>query len=86
MIKLQGLLSQRSCLLTALEYAFRTPKKIKSFQSRITYYNKRLDQYDRVFLIRPPNLTSNQPLQFPISIPMRVRHYWNPKKRFDKYQ
>lgn len=79
MIKLQAFSGMR--LLTAIEYCLRTPKKIKGFQSRISFYNRHLDVYDRRFLIRPPNLRPGAEVSFPITIPMRVRHKWNPSKR-----
>ena len=80
MIKLQGF-SSLLRLTTSLPFPFRNPKKIMGFQSRISFYNRHLDQYDRRFLIRPPNLQTSNPLTFPITIPIRVRHKWNPKKR-----
>ncbi len=87
MIKLQGLTSLSSRLLTVMDYGFgfRPPKKIRGFQSRISFYNKKLDKYDRKFLIRPPNLKPGSEITFPISIPMRVRHKWNPSKRKDVF-
>jgi hypothetical protein len=81
MIKLQAMSSLAGRLLTAIEFSYRAPKKIKGFKSRISFYNRHLDQYDRRFLIRPPNLAPGAPVAFPITIPFRVRHKWNPAKR-----
>jgi hypothetical protein len=67
-------------LTTLVGFGYRTPQKVGSFKERIRLNNKRLDRYDRVFLIRPPNLQSNNLITFPIKIPMRVRHIYNPTK------
>lgn len=85
MIKLQSFSFLPARLLSALQFDYRNPKKIRGFQSRITFYNRHLDQYDRRFLIRPPNLSPENSLTFPLTIPMRVRHKWNPAKRKDEF-
>jgi hypothetical protein len=83
MIKLQGLTSLGFHLQTTLAFSFgfRPPKKIRGFHSRLSFYNRQLDTYDRRFLIRPPNLKPGNELTFPLPIPLRVRHKWNPSKR-----
>ena len=77
MLKLQTKLAP---LLTTLVYWYRTPQNPASFQQRISKYEKYLDRVDRKFLIRPPDLSSKNSITFPITIPLRVRHQYNPKK------
>lgn len=81
MNRLNNTIFQAIHLNTILSYAYRIPKQQRTFKARIAMYNRNLDRYDRVFLIRPPNLESKNPITFPIKIPMRVRHIYNPKKR-----
>lgn len=68
------------CLTTLLIYNYRTPQRVASFKQRITAYNRFLDRYDRQFHMRPPSLALKQSLTFPITIPFRLRHRYNPKK------
>lgn len=58
MIKINNLIALSIRLNNPLIFGLKTPKKIRSFQSRISHYNHQLDQYDRKFLIRPPNLST----------------------------
>jgi hypothetical protein len=67
-------------LTTLLTYGYRTPQNPGSFQQRITKFQKYLDKVDRKFVIRPPDLSSKSKISFPITIPLRVRHWYNPKK------
>lgn len=67
-------------LTTLLTYGYRTPQNPKSFKQRIAKFEKYLDRVDRRFEIRPPDLSNKQIVTFPITIPLRVRHRYNPKK------
>ena len=93
MIRLQAMFSSWGNLTHLLASGFAikkpsgrpTPKKVKSFQQRISFYNKHLDRYDRKFLIRPPDLRPSQPVSFPLTIPLRVRHIYNPRKSQEEF-
>jgi hypothetical protein len=69
-----------SYLTTLLAYTYRTPQRVASFKQRIARFNHSLDRYDRQFHMRPPSLKVGQPLTFPLKIPFRVRHRFNPNK------
>ena len=76
MITLQSRLSPVFCLQNFIYYSYRKAKKLesKSFTSRIRIYNRSLDYFNRVFLMRPPNLSPSNPVSFPLKMPMLVRH------------
>jgi hypothetical protein len=80
MIRLQKALSLTSPLYQTTFFSYRTPLKVASFKERIRLNNRRLDRYDRIFVMRPPNLESKNKLTFPLTIPLRVRHLYKPKK------
>ena len=79
MLRLQSV--QAQCLTTLLSYRYRTPHHPASFKQRISKYNRSLDRYDRQFHMRPPNLNVKQSLIFPLTVPFRVRHRFNPYKQ-----
>ena len=67
-------------LTRAITYSYRTPQHVASFRQRLKMYDNRLDTYDRQFHMRT-DLSSSQHLTFPLKIPFRLRHRFNPKKR-----
>jgi len=80
MIRLQKVLELASSLNTTIFFNYKTPLKIASFKERIRLNNRRLDRYDRIFVMKPPNLESKNVVTFPLTIPMRVRHLYRPNK------
>lgn len=56
MIRLQKTLSLTTGLYQTIFYCYKTPLKVASFKERIRLNNRRLDRYDRIFVMRPPNL------------------------------
>ena len=88
MIALQSRLSSALSLQTHLSFAFGRGTKMqhRSFNARIRIYNKSLDYFNRVFLMRPPNLKSSNPVSFPLKMPMLVRHIPKRIKNPVKYQ
>lgn len=54
--------------------------KIKTVRQRIKFYSRYPDAFKLKTLIRPPDL--RQPnMTFPITIPIRYRHIYEPKKK-----
>lgn len=70
-------------LTTLLTYSYRNARPTYSFKRRLRMYNHNLDRFDRQFHMRPPSLVTKNPISFPITIPLRLRHRYNPKKRDD---
>lgn len=67
-------------LTTLLAFNYKDARHVASFKQRINAYNHRLDRYDRQFHMRAPDLSSKNKISFPITVPFRVRHRFNPKK------
>lgn len=67
-------------LTTLLAFEYKNTRPVASFNHRIRAYEKRLDRYDRQFHMRPPSLASKNTITFPITVPFRLRHRYNPKK------
>ena len=66
-------------LTALLSFQYKTTRRLTSFSHRIKINNKRLDRVDRQFHMRPPNLSQKE-ITFPIKMPFRLRHRYNPKK------
>jgi hypothetical protein len=84
MIRLNNTLATSITYLTL--HGYKNTKKVGTFAARIKMYNKHLDRYDRQFHMRPPNLASKNNIQFPITVPLLVRHVYNYKKNIPKFQ